>query len=142
MSIIKIEDLQVGMKVKLKPFLECKYMLYCNYDICGAMVDSFDSIQRIYTLDKGQKSFQISGGSYIYETKWIEEILEESPVADKKTKKKKPSDFIFVESLIIRKDTINEVENNNGGCVIHRTDGTRRILTNTSSADIWKLLSE
>tara|TARA_R110000851_G_C13007746_1_gene559001 strand:- start:32 stop:460 length:429 start_codon:yes stop_codon:yes gene_type:complete len=142
MSIIKIEDLRAGMKVKLKTFEECIFMPSGKYDICGDMVDKFDSIHTIARVYNEQKSFQISGGVYIYETKWIEEVIEEPLVAAKKTKKTKSKDFIFVEDYIIRKDLIKEVDNSNVGCMIHLTDGAKRILTNTSSADIWKLLSE
>ena len=59
-----------------------------------------------------------------------------------KKKKKKPSDFIFVEYHIIKKDFINGVSNKDNGCVIYMTDAGKLVLKYTSSKDVWKLLSK
>lgn len=137
MKEIKIEDLKVGMKVKLKPFVECKNMdrWNSNLHIC----DKFDNIQTIFEVNTSYDCFYIDKHHYPYISDWIEEIVDDTK---EKKKKKKPSDFIFVEDHIVRKDLINEVSNNDKGCVMYMSDAGQLILNNTTSKDVWKLLSE
>ena len=138
MKEIKIEDLKVGMKVNLKPFVECKNM--DRWDSNLHLCDKFDNIQTIFEVNTSYDWFYIDRDdkpSYPYFVDWIKEIVDNT-----KEKKKKPNDFIFVEDHIIRKDFINGVSNKNNGCVIYMADEGQLVLSDTSSKDVLRLLSE
>ena len=135
MKDIKMKDLKVGMKVKLKPFVECKNMDRWNSNL--HLCDKFDNIQTILEVNTSYDCFYIDKHHYAYSVDWIEEIVD-----DTKKKKKNPSYFIFVEDYIVRKDLIKGVANKDKGCVIYMSDPDQLILNYTTSKDVWKLLSE
>ena len=140
MKEIRIEDLRVGMKVKLKTYKECSNMDRFTPNISIHMCDKFDNIQTIFAVNASYDTFYIDIADkhpYPYVAGWIKEIVDNT-----KEKKKKPNDFIFVEDHIIRKDFINGVSNKNNGCVIYMADAGKLVLSDTSSKDVLRLLSE
>ena len=89
MKEIEIEDLKVGIKVKLKTFEECNRIdIKLNYAfiIYQNMKECFGKIHTIAFIGEFYRGFYISidGTSpTIYHCKWIEEIIEEEETNNK-----------------------------------------------------------